>query len=76
MQLEAGNRKLKRSCSLTIKSYVKPAFILIGIGIVGSTNRLTFQKQELDLIWSEGAIYNIGFERGGFKVAIQTQHSG
>ncbi len=23
---------------------------------------LIFQKEELDLIWSEGAIYNIGFE--------------
>ena len=25
---------------------------------------LPFQEEELDLIWSEGAIYNIGFERG------------
>jgi SAM-dependent methyltransferase len=25
---------------------------------------LPFQNEELDLIWSEGAIYNIGFERG------------
>jgi len=25
---------------------------------------LHFQKDELDLIWSEGAIYNIGFEKG------------
>ena len=25
---------------------------------------LPFQREELDLIWSEGAIYNIGFERG------------
>ena len=25
---------------------------------------LPFQDDELDLIWSEGAIYNIGFERG------------
>jgi len=33
-------------------------------GIVGSMEHLTFQKEELDLIWSEGAIYNIGFERG------------
>ena len=23
-----------------------------------------FRSEELDLIWSEGAIYNIGFERG------------
>ncbi len=33
-------------------------------GIVGSMDSLPFQKEELDLIWSEGAIYNIGFERG------------
>lgn len=33
-------------------------------GIVGSMDDLSFQKEELDLIWSEGAIYNIGFERG------------
>lgn len=25
---------------------------------------LYFQEEEFDLIWSEGAIYNIGFERG------------
>ena len=25
---------------------------------------LPFRDEELDLIWSEGAIYNIGFERG------------
>ena len=33
-------------------------------GIVGSMDTLPFQNEELDLIWSEGAIYNIGFERG------------
>ena len=33
-------------------------------GIVGSMDNLSFNKGELDLIWSEGAIYNIGFERG------------
>jgi len=33
-------------------------------GVVGSMDNLPFQKEELDLIWSEGAIYNIGFERG------------
>lgn len=33
-------------------------------GIVGSMEELSFQREELDLIWSEGAIYNIGFERG------------
>lgn len=33
-------------------------------GIVGSMENLPFQPGELDLIWSEGAIYNIGFRRG------------
>ncbi len=33
-------------------------------GMVGSMDDLPFQDEELDLIWSEGAIYNIGFERG------------
>ncbi|MDL2257284.1 class I SAM-dependent methyltransferase [Bacteroidales bacterium OttesenSCG-928-I14] len=34
-------------------------------GIVGSMiEALPFEKESLDLIWSEGAIYNIGFERG------------
>ena len=33
-------------------------------GVVGSMDNLLFQKEELDLIWSEGAIYNIGFEKG------------
>lgn len=33
-------------------------------GIVGSMDNLQFKNEELDLIWSEGAIYNIGFERG------------
>ncbi|PWW82387.1 SAM-dependent methyltransferase [Prosthecochloris marina] len=33
-------------------------------GIVESMDNLPFQDEELDLIWSEGAIYNIGFERG------------
>lgn len=33
-------------------------------GIVGDMKNLPFQEEELDLIWSEGAIYNIGFERG------------
>lgn len=32
--------------------------------IAGSMDNLPFQDEELDLIWSEGAIYNIGFERG------------
>jgi ubiquinone/menaquinone biosynthesis C-methylase UbiE len=33
-------------------------------GIVGNMENLPFAEEELDLIWSEGAIYNIGFERG------------
>ncbi len=33
-------------------------------GIVGSMDNLPFEKESLDLIWSEGSIYNIGFERG------------
>lgn len=33
-------------------------------GIAGSMDNLPFREEELDLIWSEGAIYNIGFERG------------
>ena len=33
-------------------------------GIVGSMDDLSFQDEELDLMWSEGAIYNIGFQRG------------
>ena len=33
-------------------------------GVVGSMDDLHFQEEELDLIWCEGAVYNIGFERG------------
>jgi len=33
-------------------------------GIVGSMDNLSFQSEEFDLIWSEGAIDNIGFEKG------------
>ena len=33
-------------------------------GVVGSMDNLPFREEELDLIWSEGAIYNIGFEKG------------
>lgn len=31
---------------------------------VGSMDALPFEKESFDVIWSEGAIYNIGFERG------------
>jgi SAM-dependent methyltransferase len=33
-------------------------------GVIGSMDNLPFQEEELDLIWSEGSIYNIGYERG------------
>jgi SAM-dependent methyltransferase len=33
-------------------------------GIVGSMENLLFQNEELDLIWSEGAIDAIGFDKG------------
>lgn len=33
-------------------------------GIVCSMDNLSFKKEEFDLIWSEGAIDNIGFEKG------------
>lgn len=33
-------------------------------GIIGNMNNLPFQHEEMDLVWSEGAIYNIGFENG------------
>lgn len=33
-------------------------------GIVGSMDNLGFRGEELDLIWAEGSIYNIGFEEG------------
>jgi len=33
-------------------------------GIVGSMDNLPFQNYELDLIWSEGAIDSVGFEKG------------
>ncbi|WP_349770687.1 class I SAM-dependent methyltransferase, partial [Atribacter sp.] len=33
-------------------------------GIVGSMDNLPFQNEEFDVIWSEGAIANIGFKKG------------
>ena len=32
--------------------------------IAGSMDNLPFHDDELDVLWSEGAIYNIGFEKG------------
>jgi SAM-dependent methyltransferase len=46
----------RNAASLNLQQRVK--------GIVGSMDNLPFREGELDLIWSEGAIYNIGFERG------------
>jgi len=33
-------------------------------GIVGSMDNLPFQNEKFDVIWSEGAIANIGFQKG------------
>lgn len=33
-------------------------------GVIGSMDNLPFNAEEFDLIWSEDATYNIGFERG------------
>lgn len=33
-------------------------------GVVVSMQNLSFHEEELDLIWSEGAIYNIGYQKG------------
>ncbi len=33
-------------------------------GIIGSMDKLPYESGELDLIWAEGSIYNIGFRRG------------
>lgn len=32
--------------------------------VVASMEQLPFEDEELDVIWAEGAIYNIGFEKG------------
>lgn len=32
--------------------------------ITGSMDNLPFEKNSLDIIWSEGAIYHIGYEKG------------
>lgn len=33
-------------------------------GKIGSMDALPFEQNSMDLIWSEGAIYNIGFQKG------------
>lgn len=51
--IDIFNRNIERS---NLQNRVK--------GITGSMDNLPFRKEEFDLIWSEGAIYNIGFQRG------------
>jgi len=46
----------KRAKALNLESRVK--------GIVASMDQLPFEKEQWDVIWSEGAIYNVGFEKG------------
>jgi ubiquinone/menaquinone biosynthesis C-methylase UbiE len=46
----------ENAVSLNLQNSVK--------GVVGSMDNLPFEPESLDLIWSEGAIYNVGFERG------------
>jgi len=50
------NQFNKNAQSVNLQNRVK--------GIMGDMKNLPFQDEELDLIWSEGSIYNIGFERG------------
>jgi ubiquinone/menaquinone biosynthesis C-methylase UbiE len=50
------NKFNQNSLNLNLQNRVK--------GIVGNMENLPFQEEELDLIWSEGSIYNIGFECG------------
>ncbi len=45
-----------QACELGVQDRVR--------GVVGNMEAPPFDKGSLDLIWSEGAIYNIGFERG------------
>jgi len=51
--IEKFNAKAKK---LNLQDRVK--------GIVGSMDNLPFQNEEFDVIWSEGAIANIGFQKG------------
>lgn len=50
------NKLNENSVKLNLQNRIK--------GIVGSMEHLLFNDEEFDLIWSEGAIYNIGFKRG------------
>lgn len=51
--IDIFNRNVKK---LNLQDRVK--------GVTGSMDDLPFQDEEVDLMWSEGAIYNIGFEQG------------
>lgn len=33
-------------------------------GVIGNMDELPFGDEQLDLIWAEGSIYNVGYERG------------
>jgi len=46
----------QRSRQLGLQNSIQP--------VVGSMEDLPFRQEEWDVIWSEGAIYNIGFEAG------------
>lgn len=50
------NRLTERAKSQGLEGRVK--------GVAGNMESLPFQKESFDLIWSEGAIDNIGFEKG------------
>lgn len=50
------NKFNQNSLNLNLQNRVK--------GIVGNMENLPFKEEELDLIWAEGSIYNIGFECG------------
>ena len=46
----------RRAARARLKGKIKP--------VVGSMENLQFEEEAFDVIWSEGAIYNIGFQRG------------
>lgn len=56
--LEAFTKEARRRVKDSKKLKSKIEFI------TGSMDQLEIEEQSLDLIWSEGAIYNIGFENG------------
>lgn len=50
------NQLAKRAAGLGLSNRIET--------IVGSMDELPFAEDEFDVIWSEGAIYNIGFQQG------------